>query len=158
MNTYDTERSYLERFSESFGHTQGGESFLVILLVVLGVVLMLLFIRRLIQENLIDREGKRVFNDLCRAHALTRKERRLLLAYARTLALRNRAALFVRPSLFEDPAARAEQMKGIAKKLNLDPDAIGALDAGLRKKLFAEYHSDGKLRGQTDKVRQEQAL
>jgi hypothetical protein len=156
MNRIESDRSYWQRFSESFAQGVGSDTLVVTLLIILGAVLLILVIRRLVQENLVDREGKRVFNELCRAHGLTRKERRLLLAYAQNLALKNRAAVFVRPSLFEDPAHRTERGKGIAQKLNLNLDAFGALNAGLRNKLFGEYPANGTVRGQTDKAYQEQ--
>jgi hypothetical protein len=157
MNSFDDNSSWSERFSKSFGENQGGDAFLIALLVILGLVLLLLFIRRVVQEIFVDREGRRVFNELCRAHKLTRKERRLIAAYAQNFSLRNRAAVFVRPSLFRDSAQRAEGVKGIARKLNLNVEALGALDAGLQEKLFGEYPSDGTLHRQTDKVYQEQA-
>jgi hypothetical protein len=157
MKNFDTGTTYWDRFGDNYLQGQDTSALLILLLIMLGVILLIFVVRRLVQENFVDREGKRVFNELCGAHGLTRKERRLLLAYAQNLALKNRAAVFVRPSLFEDPGLRAEQVRGIAGKLNLNLDAAGALNDGLREKLFGEYRDNGTLRGQTDTVYQEQA-
>jgi len=153
MKTINTGTTYVA------GFLQGREAAVILLalLAVVGAILLILLIRRIVEENFIDREGWRVFNELCRAHALTRKERRLLLYYAQDLVPKNRAAMFVRPSLFEDAVLRAKQAKGVAGKFNLNPDAAGALNNGLREKLFGEYRLNGTLHGQTDKVYQEQA-
>lgn len=151
------DEDFYRRFSDSFGQSENSGIFWILLLVVLGVVLLMLFLRRALQENFVDREGRRVFNELCRAHGLSRKERRLLLGYAQNLGLKNRAAVFVRPSLFDQAAGRTEKDRGIARKLNLNLDAVGALDAGLRTKLFGDYPLNGALRRQADKAHQEQA-
>ncbi len=147
---------YFERFSESFGRSQNANLFWIVLLAALGTLLLILFIKRVVQENFVDREGRYVFNELCRAHGLSRKERRLLLGYAQNLGLKNRVAVFVRPSLFEE-AAQKNVRRGIAQKLNLNVEALGLLDAGLRTKLFGDYPLNGTLRRQADKVHQEQA-
>jgi len=147
---------FFKKFSENFGHSENTNIFWLVLLVALGTVLLILFIKRVIQENFVDQEGRYVFNELCRAHGLSRKERRLLLAYAQNLGLKNRAAVFVRPSLFED-ASQKNIRKGIARSLSLNIQALGSLTAGLRTKLFGEYPLNGTLRRQADKVHQKQA-
>lgn len=148
---------FLKRFSENFGESRSSGTFWIILLVALGVLLTVMFIKRVVRENFIDREGRHVFNELCRAHDLSRKERLLLRGYAQNLGLRNRAVVFVRPSLFDEAARRTAGEEGIAGKLNLNLDALDALDAGLRTKLFGDYHLNGTLHRQADKMYQGQA-
>lgn len=156
MNQYDNQTDWMERFNQSFGQSQGGDVFLLALLVMLGLLLIFLFARRLTREIFIDQEGRHVFNDLCRAHGLTRKERRLLAAHAHNLGLKHAAAVFLCPSLFEKNEAAGEN-KGIARRLDTNLDALGALDAGLQAKLFGGTQTNGTLRGQTDTLHQEQA-
>ncbi len=143
-------RQFWEEFSKSFGSSKTGDSFWYILLICLGAVLLLLVGGRALRRFLVDREGARLFNELCAAHKLDKKQRRFLVAYSEALGLHDRCLLFVKRSLFNKSLAGLTKERGLMSHLSLRPKSFRAIRDKLKTVLFAEADSNGTFCRQTD--------
>ena len=81
-----------------------------------GAVLFVLLLRwlyRVQQARIYSNEPRHLFIDLCRAHRLRRRERRLLRELATASHLEQPALVFVRPDLFEPETMLDEKPKKV---------------------------------------------
>ncbi len=150
MTLFPAKNNFFEEFSESFGSSQIGNTFWYVLLLCLGAALLILFARRIFRQFFIDREGRRLFNELCSAHKLNAKERRFLLDYALALGLKNRCVLFVKSGLFDRELTDLLKERGLLSHLSLRPQSFKSIRNRLKNRLFLESSADGALCEQTD--------
>lgn len=92
------------RFSGEHAQLHWGDLWALLGVMLVGAVfvLMLRWLYRLQQARLNSNDPRHLFADLCRAHRLGRKQRRLLEELAESAALTQPALVFVRADLFEE--------------------------------------------------------
>jgi hypothetical protein len=150
VNYLIVDESFWKKFSESFGNSEVGESFWYVLLLCLGAILTLLVGRRIFRQFFVDREGRHLFNELCAAHRLGKRERRFLRDYAYAADLRNICLLFIRPELFDKDLGELFKKRGLFINLGLRPGAFKTMRDRLKKRLFSENDANGTVRRQAD--------
>ncbi len=79
-----------------------GIAFLGIVAIFVGFLAMLALLQHLCKEGWFARGGRGLFFELCRAHQLDRKSRRLLLALAKSQQLETPALMFLQPARLVD--------------------------------------------------------
>jgi len=144
------ESDFLREFSENFGSSEIGDAFWYILLLILGFLLLLFTLRRFFHHFFVDREGHHLFNELCAAHKLGKKERRFLHGFAEALNLKNKCLLFVQPKLYDKELTDLLKERWLLSSLNWGPQAFRRMRDKTRNAIFREPGGDGEILRQTD--------
>ena len=110
-------------------NSQDGWMLLGIVLALSGFFAVLHWLYRWQQKRKLSNEPRHLFDDLCRAHRLSRRDRRRLRLLAESHVLESPGALFLHPELFKPRNLPIEEEREIAAYAQLAAKLFDGLDA-----------------------------